>query len=353
MARKVTLQTIAEQLGVSRTTVSTAYNRPDQLAPELRERVLATAAELGYTGPDPAARRLRSGGREAIGLLFTESLAYAFSDPGAVLFLQGFAQAAEEAGLAMLVLPGFAGRLARADDDRQAAVREAVVSGFCAYSLPVDDPDLLAAVERRLPLVVVDEPRTGEHTYVGIDDRAGARLAAEHLAALGHRRVGAVSFRTTDDGYTGPLTLAREAGATYPVTAERLAGWREGLEAAGIPWDEVVKQERVLNAREEGAAGLRELLARDPGVTAVLCSTDQLALGVMAAAAEAGRADLSIVGFDDIPAAAARDLTTVRQPLLEKGLTAGRLLVDPPEDPRPREIMLPIELVPRGSTRPA
>ena len=91
MARKVTLQTIAERLGVSRTTVSNAYNRPDQLAPELRERVLATAAELGYTGPDPAARRLRSGGREAVGLLFTESLAYAFSDPGAVLFLQGFA----------------------------------------------------------------------------------------------------------------------------------------------------------------------------------------------------------------------------------------------------------------------
>ena len=113
MARKVTLQTIAEHLGVSRTTVSNAYNRPDQLAPELRERVLATAAELGYPGPDPAARRLRSGGREAIGLLFTESLAYAFNDPGAVLFLQGFSRATEEAGLALLLLPGFAGRRAR------------------------------------------------------------------------------------------------------------------------------------------------------------------------------------------------------------------------------------------------
>jgi DNA-binding LacI/PurR family transcriptional regulator len=353
VARKVTLQTIAEQLGVSRTTVSNAYNRPDQLAPELRERVLATAAELGYTGPDPAARRLRSGGREAIGLLFTESLAYAFNDPGAVLFLQGFARAVEEAGLAMLILPGFAGRPAAADGDRQAAVREAVVSGFCAYSLPVDDPDLAAAVERRLPLVVVDEPRSGAHTYVGIDDRAGARLAAEHLTALGHRRIGIVSFRTTDDGYSGPLTPEREAASTYPVTAARLAGWRDALEAAGIPWDEAVKEERVLNARAEGEAGLRELLARDPRITAVLCATDQIALGVMAVAAEAGRADLSIVGFDDIPAAAARDLTTVRQPLLVKGLTAGRLLVDPPEDSGPREIVLPVELVPRGSTRPA
>ena len=76
-----------------------------------------------------------------------------------------------------------------------------------------------------------------------------------------------------------------------------------------------------------------------------------MALGAMAAAAEAGRPDLSIVGFDDIPAAEARGLTTVRQPLLEKGLTAGRLLIDPPEDPAPREIVLPVELVARASTR--
>ena len=351
MARKVTLQTIAEQLGVSRTTVSNAYNRPDQLAPELRERVLAMAAELGYTGPDPAARRLRSGGREAIGLLFTESLAYAFSDPGAVLFLQGFARAAEEAGTAMLILPGFAPPR-RGGDDRT-AVREAVVSGFCAYSLPVDDRDLAAAVERKLPLVVVDEPRMAEHTFIGIDDRAGARLAAEHLAALGHRRIGIVSFRTTDDNYAGPLTPEREAAATYPVSSARLTGWREGLEAAGIAWDDVVKEERVLNAREDGAAGLRAVLAREPGITAVLCATDVLALGTLAAAAEAGRPDLSIVGFDDVPAAAARDLTTVRQPLLETGLTAGRLLVDPPAEAEPQVIVLPVELVPRGSTRPA
>ena len=355
MARKVTLQTIAEHLGVSRTTVSNAYNRPDQLAPALRERVLAAAAALGYTGPDPAARRLRAGGREAIGLLFTESLAYAFSDPGAVGFLQGFARATEEAGLGLLMLPGFAGRegTSHGGRERKAAVREAVVEGFCAYSLPVDDPDLAAAVERRLPLVVVDEPRTGEHTFVGVDDRAGARMAAGHLAALGHRRIGVVCFRTSDDGYSGPLTRERETAATYPVTAARLAGWREGIEAAGLAWEEVVKEERISNAPDEGAGGMRGVLARDPQITAVLCATDQMALGAMRAAAEAGRDDLSFVGFDDIPAAAALGLTTVRQPLQEKGFTAGRLLVEPPEDRAPREIVLPVELVVRSSTRPA
>jgi DNA-binding LacI/PurR family transcriptional regulator len=101
---RVTLQTIADALGVSRTTVSNAYNRPDQLATELRERILATARELGYSGPDPAARRLRSGRRDVVGLLFTEQLSYAFTDPAAVMLLQGIARATEAAGLALLLI---------------------------------------------------------------------------------------------------------------------------------------------------------------------------------------------------------------------------------------------------------
>ena len=199
----------------------------------------------------------------------------------------------------MLILPGFAP--SRRDGEDRAAVREAVVSGFCAYSLPVGDPDLAAAIERRLPLVVVDEPRTSEHTFVGIDDRAGARLAAEHLSALGHRRIGVVSFRTTDDHYAGPLTPAREAAATYPSPRR---GWPAGATASRPPGS------RGPRSSSRSASSTPARRARracgtcspaTPAITAVLCSTDQIALGVMAAAAEAGRQDLSIVGFDDIP----------------------------------------------------
>jgi DNA-binding LacI/PurR family transcriptional regulator len=352
---RVTLQTLADRLGVSRTTVSNAYNRPDQLAPELRERILATAAELGYTGPDPAARRLRSGGREAVGLLFTEALPYAFDDPPAILFLQGFSRAVEEAGLPLLILPSLRDREGGAEP-----VRDAVVGGFCLYSLPENSPGVVAAIERRLPIVVVDEPRSPGLSFVGIDDRGGARMAAEHLTRLGHRRIGIVSFRTVDDGYAGPLTPEREAGAAgaYTVTRDRLAGWRDGIEAAGLDWADMPKQEVVLNSVEEGAGGMRAVLERDPSITAVLCSSDQLALGALKAAPEAGRVvpwDLSVVGFDDTPTAARAQppLTTVRQPLLEKGLTAGRLLVDD-AGPEPREVILPVELVVRGSTaRPA
>jgi len=343
----VTLQTIADRLGVSRTTVSNAYNRPDQLAPELRERVLRMATELGYTGPDAAARRLRSGGREAIALLSTGFLSYAFTDPAAVLFMQGFARAVEEAGLGLLMIPGTGYGSTRQPD----VIHDAVVDGFCLYSLPSGSPDLEAVVARRVPLVVVDEPRTGRQTFIGIDDEAGARMASEHLLELGHRRIGAVTFPTREDDYDGPLDDRREQEADYSVTAARLRGWREPLQDADIDPDEHPREERSWNTPEAGADGLRALLERDPGLTAVVFASDQLALGGLRAARDAGRPDISIVGYDDTPAARLAGLTTVAQPLLEKGFTAGRLLVERDTDP-PRDIILPVELRVRETTRP-
>ena len=87
--RPATLASLAAELGVSRTTLSNAYNRPDQLSPELRRRVLDTARRLGYPGPDPVARSLRTRKAGAVGLLLTENLSYAFRDPAAVGFLEG------------------------------------------------------------------------------------------------------------------------------------------------------------------------------------------------------------------------------------------------------------------------
>jgi DNA-binding LacI/PurR family transcriptional regulator len=335
---RVTLQTIADELGVSRTTVSNAYNRPDQLAPALREHILDTARRLGYAGPDAAARRLRTGSVEAVGLLFTEDLSYAFTDPAAVLLLQGIARATADARMPLLVVPSLEGR--------DSAVTEAVVRAFCIYSMPEDSPDVRAALARQLPIVVVDEPRLPGHSFVGIDDRRGAHLAAEHIVAKGHRKIGVISERTSEDGYRGPLTAQREAQARYPVTRERLAGYRDALAGAGLDWAELPKHECRLNAREEGRIGARTLVEHDPQLTALLVQTDELALGALAYTRERGLST-AVVGFDDIPAAAAADLTTVRQPLFEKGLTAGRLLVDPDG---PKDLLLDVELVPRGST---
>jgi DNA-binding LacI/PurR family transcriptional regulator len=343
----VTLQTIADALGVSRTTVSNAYNRPDQLAPALRERILTKARELGYSGPDPAARRLRSGRRDVVGLLFTEKLSYAFTDPGAVMLLQGFASAVEAAGLSVLIVPEH-----RAD--ARSPVHDVVVDAFCIYSMPDGHPHVLAALERRLPIVVVDEPRLEGHGFIGIEDRRGARLAAEHLLELGHRRI-AVMCETHEDEYLGPLTDDREASVPHEINRHRLGGYRETLEAAGIEWHSIPRVEMPASHPQRGLEGGRLVLDAEPRPTAILAGTDQIALGVLEAVRERGLSvpgDVSVVGFDDVPSAAwaQPSLTTVRQPLLEKGELAGRLLIGEATE---REIILPVELVVRGSTGPA
>src|SRR3954454_5710703 len=103
-ARRVTLVTVAEAVGGSTATVSNAYNRPGKLSPALRERILATARELGYPGPDPAARGLRRGRSGSIGLLLGEELTYAFQDPAAVEFLRGLAEGTAQHNTALQLI---------------------------------------------------------------------------------------------------------------------------------------------------------------------------------------------------------------------------------------------------------
>src|SRR4051812_9840757 len=153
-AERTTLQTIADRLGVSRTTVSNAYGRPDQLNPALRQKILDLARELGYAGPDAAARSLRRGHSGALGLIFTENLTYAVTDPAALLFLRGIAETCEPTGTALLLVPAPAGPEAGAS-----AVQNAVVDGFFVYSVAEDDERLEAALARRIPTVLIDQPR--------------------------------------------------------------------------------------------------------------------------------------------------------------------------------------------------
>src|SRR5215204_1032704 len=102
MAR-LTVRTLADALGVSVSTVSNAYNRPDQLSTQLRARILSKADELGYAGPDAAARALRSGRAEAVGVVLTEQLSYAFSDPYAIGFLTGLCEVVEQRHISIVL----------------------------------------------------------------------------------------------------------------------------------------------------------------------------------------------------------------------------------------------------------
>lgn len=352
--RRQTLKDVAAAVGVTVATVSNAYNRPDQLSPALRERVLETARSLGYPGPDPVARGLRRGRAGAIGVLYADRLSYAFKDPVAVVFLGGIAAAAEAAGLGLLLVPGSP----RAARDLEAPGR-AAVDGFVIYSMAHDDPLLAAALERRLPIVTVDMPAVSGAPSVAIDDVAGARTAAEHLIGLGHRQFGVLSLELTPSVRSGWADLSRQSAASYPVSRARLRGYTEALTAAGLSWGAVPVYECVENSLAEGRLGGERLLTSHSRPTALLAMSDMLALGALDAARRLDVAvpgDLSIVGSDDIPEGlwANPPLTTVHEPHLDKGVKAGELLVAILAGEEHHDVVtLPMHLVVRASTASA
>src|SRR3954470_3859367 len=189
-ARKVTLVTVARAVGVSPTTVSNAYNRPGKLSPALRERIFAAARDLGYPGPDPAAASLRRGRAGSIGLLFGEALTYVFQDPGAVEFLRGLAEGTAKHNTALQIIAALDVDV----DEGGPLLANAIVDGLVVWSLPDRHPLLRLARERAIPLVTHGGPRLDGIAFVGIDDRAAARAAAEHLLELGHRSLAVISF---------------------------------------------------------------------------------------------------------------------------------------------------------------
>jgi DNA-binding LacI/PurR family transcriptional regulator len=353
MPRRVTLQTIADQVGVSRTTVSNAYNRPDQLAPQLRERILEAADQLGYRGPDATARMLRTGSTGTIGLVFTEDLRYVFNDPNTTLFMRGVAETSALAGTGLALLPVPAGM-----DVADTALGTTPADGYLIFSVADGHPALPSVLRRDVPVVIVDEPDLGGQTsFVGIDDRRGGRLAADHLTRLGHRRFAVLVHRLDADPRRRQLRVDQVRTAALRVVRERVAGLLDGLEESGLDPHEVVIWEAGDNGPDAGRDAASELLAAHPEPTALFCTTDQLAIGATQAAAAAGRRvpdDLSVVGFDDIPRAATWEpaLTTIRQPLVEKGRAAAELLLAQVQSGSAIRIDLPIELVVRDSSAP-
>ncbi len=345
---RLRLEDLARRLGVSRTTVSNAFSRPDQLSADLRARVLDAARQAGYAGPNPVARMLRTGRAGAIGLVLPEPLPFALDDPTTSELIRGIADACEERRLGLLIEPG----ALRAGDPR--VIGDVAVDGFIAYSLPRSAAALQRLLAGTTPLVVIDQPRLPDVATVTIDDRAAAREAARHLVGLGHRRFGIVALPLQADGYDGPADAARVANSDYDVTAQRLAGYREALEEAGIDAAAVPVVECAHSDEELGREAGRLLLGSTEAPTAILAMSDRLALGVVAAAQDLRvpvPARLSVVGFDDV-AAASRSrpaLTTVRQPLRLKGYAAARLLLDAP-DRAADGVDLPVELVVRRSS---
>jgi len=340
-----TLDTVAAAAGVSRMTVSNAYNRPDQLSEATRERVLSAAAALGYPGPNPAGRSLRRGETGAVGVLLSEGLAYAFTDPGLVSFMRGVSSELGSSGKAMLMVPG------EADPDG-ALVRGAIVDAFILCAMAEDDPAVAAVLSRHVPVVTAGSPRLPGIPFVGIDNRAAGALIAAHLLDLGHTRLGVVMLPSRE-----PFAGGSRRGAPRLGLRRRLEGFTQAVTDAGLDPSAITVAIATENTRAAGTEAARDLLSSSNATppTAIFAVTDVLALGALSAARLEGRRvprDVSVVGFDDIVEAglSSPPLTTVAQSLFEQGTQAARLALALMAGQPVRSPRIGAELLVRGST---
>lgn len=335
---------VAREAGVSKTAVSFAFNSPERLSAETAVRIREVADTLGYR-PNPVARMLTQRHTMTLGVLTPQALAVIFSNPFFALFSEGVAHAAEDLGYELHFISPLHGSLAL-------AVGRSTVDGVVAIGLSAEHPEVGQIRGAGLPMVLVDSDDLPEHSSVVVDDEAGARAAAEHVLALGHRDILVIAVE-------GPASATGEP-SRHGVAARRLRGYQAAFEGAGID----VGPDRIVAGRasiDGGASAFQRAWAMGVRPTAILAMSDAMAIGAMRAARELGLRipdDLSVVGFDDIDLAAHVDppLTTVHQPIRQKGADAVRLLlaeVEQREANRPEHIRLETRLIVRGSTGPA
>jgi DNA-binding LacI/PurR family transcriptional regulator len=309
-----TLREVARRAGVSVATASRVASGSVPVSPETRERVERTMRELLYVPPG------RANATGVIGLLVPE-----LANPVFPAFAQAMEVRATEAGFASILCNTRSAAFREVDYvhmllDRQV---DGMIFVSCEMTNMSGEHDHYARlVDEGARLVFVNGALNSlDIPAVGVDERAAGELATQHLIDLGHRRIGFAA---------GPKH--------YLPTREKTAGWRHALASAGLEVDGLIAHADF--SVEGGFRAGRELLAKREPPTGVICSSDQMAIGVLGAANEGGLGipgELSVVGFDGIEAAAWTQppLTTIEQPITEIANTAVDALRALIDDPRP------------------
>jgi len=336
VSSSLTLEKIAKLAGVSRSTVSRVVNDQPNVRAPVRERVWQVIRETGYQ-PHAAARSLVTRCTRIVGVIIPEAVTTLFTDPFFLYLLSGITQTCNSQGY-QLMLSLFNGP-AGPEEMYRRVVGGGHLDGMVVASTRLDDPLIGRLMDDGVPVVMVGRHPDERVHYVDVDNVAGARMAVDHLARLGHRRIGTI---------TGPLNM--------PSAADRLEGYRQAMDAHRLPVDDVLIVEGDFT-EASGMSAARRLLSLP--VTAIFAASDIMAVGALKVIRETDLRvpkDVALVGFDDVPIAAALQpaLTTVRQPIEQMGSMAASLLLSllesPPEGrPPAQRLVLPAKLVVRES----
>lgn len=333
-----TLDEVAALAGVGRGTVSRVINGSPQVSDRTREVVMQAVQELGYV-PNQAARTLVTRRTGTVALVIAESEERIFGEPFFAGVVRGISAALNDASR-QLVLSLVHG--AEQAERLGGYLTRQHVDGVLLLSLHDDEAFPVDLDARGLPVVVGGRSGQWSGSFVDVDNVDGARQAVAHLAATGRRTIATIS---------GPHVMASGR--------DRLEGYAAALEAAGLPYDERLVVEGDFS-EQSGCAAMDELLARRPDVDGVFAASDLMAMGAMRSLRSRGLRvpqDVGIIGFDGTTASETTDppLSTVRQPLVELGRGMAEMLLRHVDsgDHAAEQLVLPVELVVRDSTRSA
>ncbi|MFJ1654490.1 LacI family DNA-binding transcriptional regulator [Streptomyces sp. NPDC088337] len=329
--RPPTIRDVAARAGVSKSLVSLVLRGSGSVRPDKRQAVLAAVEELGYR-PNAAARSLSERRTRTVGVLLND-----MRNPWFVELLDGLNSCLHDAGLHMLLADGHLNR--RLGEDLTRTFTELRVDGLVAVGT-LRDPRALRVAAGRVPTVVAGarEPELPGVDVVAGDDERGARLATEHLVALGHRHIAHIAGQ----GAVGDL---------------RRRGFEAAMRAHGLAGTAVVEQGDL--TEEGGYRATVRLLSRTRRPTAVFAVNDMACVGALSAAEESGLrvpGDLSLAGYDNTYLSRLRHLwlTTVDNASHDVGRRAAQRLLDRIDDPHlPRTVDLTSPaLEVRGTTAP-
>lgn len=315
--KRVTMRDVARAAGVSVQTVSNVVNdRSQHMTRETQARVREIIEQLGFR-PNSVARGLRSARTQTLAFVVLDASAHFLADPMTDLFLAGLGDELRDASHGLLIRASAPG----ADLD---SLIEPLVEGRAdgAVVFLSGETELRARYIEQLreqldlPFLLLEEHELGEGVAtICADDRDGSREVCRHLLARGHERIG---FLT--------------AAHSWSAIEQRIAGYREAHEEAGIACEPVLMRRAGNFEPLDAALAAADLLDRHPRPTAIMCGNDLIALGLMKAARDRGLRvpdDLAVTGFNDFDFAAAVDppLTTVRIPGYEMGRDAAAALI--------------------------
>jgi DNA-binding LacI/PurR family transcriptional regulator len=337
---RVRIEDVARQAGVSPTAVSFAFNNPHRLNAQTVQRILEAARELGYS-PNPHAKALLSKSIGVIGILTPQTLPSIFANPFFPAFHEGVGQVCEENELSLLTISPVSSSVSE-------AIAKAPVDGLIVVGFNESHEEINLLHRRKMPFVIVDGDAINVPS-INVDDETGAMHAARFLLERNHERILCMTF---ESDYSNA-----HDDKIYGVGQRRLKGYQRAFAEYGIPWNNVWLVPTGASVQAGGETFRNVWNSRNEVFpSAVLAVADIIAIGVLQAASELNIQvphELAVIGYDDIPQSTWTypQLTTVRQPILEKGEVAAQLLLSiiSGDVQKNESIVLPTELVVRGS----